>query len=632
MNRAFGTLIITVLAVKSYAQSDSALFQAIRAGDLAALRTQLSHGADKNARDRRGSTLLMQAAAFGNVETVKVLLDAGADANARNSFEATALLWGATDIAKVRLLVDHGADVNARSKIGRTPLLVASTCDGCSEIVRYLLAKKADPKAKDESGATALNLAALAGDAESVELLIAAGADAKVIGRGGSVLIEAMENCNIAIARALIEKGADVNAGIVNAGKVKFGPIQLVGLTPLMIAAPYCGADVARTLIEAGAKVNAADIRGMTPLMLAVSSEDSNPERIRILLKAGAEVNSKTKTGETALDWALKFGDPEIVSILRGAGANEGTPYRAPQRPAAPRDSAKAALEPALALLGRSANEFFAQSGCVGCHHQALAAAALNAGHQTEAARGLLQMIESEWTGEQEQNMEGVAGGGSPDDDAYFAWAWESGGRAPTVITDTVAVRVASQQKQAGNWHVGDVSRSPVQEGDFARTARLLRLLQLYGPPARKAEFERRIERARDWLAKSPPKTTDDAAMRIMGLHWAGVNTAAQAKALAAQQRADGGWAQNAHLASDAFATGEALWALRESGALKASDAAYRRGVRYLLDTQWPDGSWYVRSRAPKFQPYFQSGFPFEHDQWISAAATAWAVLALAGS
>jgi hypothetical protein len=52
--------------------------------------------------------------------------------------------------------------------------------------------------------------------------------------------------------------------------------------------------------------------------------------------------------------------------------------------------------------------------------------------------------------------------------------------------------------------------------------------------------------------------------------------------------------------------------------------------VKYLLQTQWPDGSWYVRSRAPKFQPYFQSGFPFEHDQWISATATSWAVLALA--
>jgi hypothetical protein len=49
-----------------------------------------------------------------------------------------------------------------------------------------------------------------------------------------------------------------------------------------------------------------------------------------------------------------------------------------------------------------------------------------------------------------------------------------------------------------------------------------------------------------------------------------------------------------------------------------------------LIGMQWPDGSWYVRSRAPKFQPYFQSGFPFDHDQWISSSATAWAIRALA--
>ena len=74
----------------------------------------------------------------------------------------------------------------------------------------------------------------------------------------------------------------------------------------------------------------------------------------------------------------------------------------------------------------------------------------------------------------------------------------------------------------------------------------------------------------------------------------------------------------------------ETLWALKESSAIKVSDPAYQRAVKYLLGTQWEDGSWYVRSRAPKFQPYFQSGFPFDHDQWISSVATSWAVGALA--
>ena len=63
---------------------------------------------------------------------------------------------------------------------------------------------------------------------------------------------------------------------------------------------------------------------------------------------------------------------------------------------------------------------------------------------------------------------------------------------------------------------------------------------------------------------------------------------------------------------------------------MKTNDPIYKAGVDYLLKTQMPDGSWFVRSRAMKLQPYFQSGFPYDHDQWISTAATAWAVTAIA--
>ena len=47
------------------------------------------------------------------------------------------------------------------------------------------------------------------------------------------------------------------------------------------------------------------------------------------------------------------------------------------------------------------------------------------------------------------------------------------------------------------------------------------------------------------------------------------------------------------------------------------------------LRTQLDDGSWYVRSRAVKLQPYFQSGFPHGHEQWISYVATANATVGL---
>jgi squalene cyclase len=103
----------------------------------------------------------------------------------------------------------------------------------------------------------------------------------------------------------------------------------------------------------------------------------------------------------------------------------------------------------------------------------------------------------------------------------------------------------------------------------------------------------------------------------------------AAARALVAQQRADGGWAQTPYMSSDAYETGLALSALAKSDPSSIDSAAYRRGVDYLMRTQETDGSWHVRTRAFGFQPYFESGFPHGHDQWISMAATAWSAMAL---
>jgi hypothetical protein len=70
------------------------------------------------------------------------------------------------------------------------------------------------------------------------------------------------------------------------------------------------------------------------------------------------------------------------------------------------------------------------------------------------------------------------------------------------------------------------------------------------------------------------------------------------------------------------------LYTMRELG-VPAADAALQRGAAFLRRTQRDDGSWYVKSRAMKIQPYFESGFPHGHDQWISHAATSWATMGL---
>ena len=80
---------------------------------------------------------------------------------------------------------------------------------------------------------------------------------------------------------------------------------------------------------------------------------------------------------------------------------------------------------------------------------------------------------------------------------------------------------------------------------------------------------------------------------------------------------------------SDAYATGQALYALSVAAQMSLSDPEYRRGIDYLRRTQADDGSWYVKTRSIWLQPYFESGFPYGQDQFISAAGTAWASIAL---
>jgi len=116
-------------------------------------------------------------------------------------------------------------------------------------------------------------------------------------------------------------------------------------------------------------------------------------------------------------------------------------------------------------------------------------------------------------------------------------------------------------------------------------------------------------------------------------LVWTGAapeRIAAAVRELIGEQRSDGGWAQTRDMRSDAYATGQSLAALSVAQPDVVTSKTYRRGIDFLMRTREPDGSWHVRSRAFGFQPYFESGFPHSHDQWISMAATAWAAMALA--
>jgi hypothetical protein len=432
-----------------------------------------------------------------------------------------------------------------------------------------------------------------------------------------------------------------VNSFNMFGGQVKNGPIALVHVTPLMLAAPYSDAETIRTLLKADARVNETDIRKMNPLMLAIATDQAKPATVRQLVTAGADVNAKDQNGESALDWARKFRNPEVVSILESAGARARDVRPAPQPPDNSQASGAAeALARTLPLLAKTGPRFFKEGGgCSGCHHQPMEArafAAASAAH-VPADESIRQPFRDALLAEHPPYVTGLpflqALPGDVDRVLLALMALADLAEPANDFTDAALHYLAARQDPSGAWIGLAIARPPIEDSTISRTAMAIRALQIYGWPARQAEFEERIQRARVWLENVKPVTTYEEADRIMGLRAAGVtapNLRTDADALVGKQRADGGWAQTRYLDSDAYATGLVLHTLYASGLTTPDAPAYQNGVRFLLRTQFPDGSWYVRSRAPKFQPYFQSGFPFDHDQWISSTGTAWAAMALA--
>lgn len=577
-----------------------------------------------------GSTPLLYAVLYGDADAVRRVLEAGADPNARNEAGATALLWAVDDADKTRLLLRAGADPNSKTDDGRTPLLAATAGFPSYAVVKLLLDHGAKPNVAVPTyrgPASPLRNAAEAGDEAVVRLLLDRGADPK--GITGVLALAGAVNAKAAGCADILFKVADREA---------MKPAFLFLAPPAGVFGGMSDPKAVRKLAEAGADVNARDPAGRSVLMLAASSDEVPAESIRVLLDLGADVHAKAANGMTALDFARRRGPTPVVDLLVQAGAKSGTepaPVAATPKPA---PSARAAVERSLPLLQKADLIFTQKAGCISCHNNTLTAqtvaAARTAGIAVDepVARKQRQANADYLDVWRERVLQGM---GVPGDDVTVAsmLVGLAAEKHPAdLATDAAAHYLKNLQMPDGRWrHVGN--RPPTESSDIELTALGMRALQTYAPKARRAEYDRAIWRAADWVRSARAKTTTDLAFQLLGRHWAGDSKDAlrtAARSLLAEQRADGGWGQLPSMASDAYATGLALTALHESGALTADDPAYQRGVKLLLSTQLEDGSWHVRSRSVPFQPHFESGFPHGPDQWISMAATNWAATALA--
>ena len=379
--------------------------------------------------------------------------------------------------------------------------------------------------------------------------------------------------------------------------------------------------NIAKMLLDKGADVNATDAAGATALMWAATSEVADTSLVKELLSRGVDPNAASKSGDTALSWAMRRGYTPVVEMLKQHGASNR---------AIVRDS----VERALTLLEKSSPEFIKVSGCVSCHNQSIpqmaVAIAKTRGIRTDSAMWDKQAkaVVAFFKPLREPFMTGKSGIPDPAITIpYFLLGLNAAGHKPDGTTEAMAHMVSTQQRPDGSFtYIG--ARPPMESSPVSATALSVRAIQLFGENRNEL-----IEKAREYLRTVKTSTTEEHTMKLLGLMWTNADPSdikSAADVLIAQQRPDGGWSQLPTLETDAYATGQALYALMESNAIQTAGKEYQKGVAYLLRTQRPDGSWLVRSRSVPFQPYKESGFPHGKDQWISAAGTGWSAMALA--
>lgn len=573
------------------------LFFAIDHHDPALVANLLKQGADPNSRNGLELTPLYLAAASHQNDVVKALLKAGATVNAESNYGNALTFAAISGNAKgAEILLSKGVEVDYARTDGFTPLLMASY-SGAVDIVKALVARKADVQATCGNDSTALMLAARGGHTE--------------------------------VGRTLLDAGAKVDA------------VDYDKRTALMAAAMNGHVSFVKLLLQRGAAVDAVDAHGRTALMLATAYGDY-PEVVKVLLEGKADRNAKDEKGATAAAFAARRNAKNSMALL---GKADNSALAAVGATPTPRQ----AITTSLTRIQSSMMEFGKLTKCISCHQEGL-------GRITTAAakeRGVRIDPEPEKLMADRVNfatgMMGPLNGGalkSPEamrnlpliemNEISTGYSWWLAGMAeqkePVDAPRTaMAMVLAQQQSPDGSWTFS-LPRIPMQSSFFTFTALAVRSIKTYGDKTQSKQLDERIEKAKNWLLRAQPRSSEDRAFRLLGLKWCGASDQelkSAADAIRADQGKDGGWSQSPNLQSDAYATGQALYALHVGGGMPASDPVYRRGIDRLLRTQDSDGSWFVNKRAFPANNYFDSAFPHGESQYASFNATCWATLAI---
>jgi ankyrin repeat protein len=595
------------------------LLIAVRNGDYTEVQKLLRAGAEVNTADGDGSTALMHSVIESDLRMMKLLIGAGANTNARNALDSTALMYASTNLAKTSLLLDAGADVRVKGQRGATPMSVAVTAFGSTPVLRLLAAKGAEPEDR------LMVAVAQKGDLEAIRFLLSIGVSAGDV--TGATLSAAVTGRCEACVRLLVEKGAPAaglrsnGAGVLNDTVKRAMP------------------ELSQFLLDHGASLESRDREGFTLLMQAVLSMEAPADRDRMvkwLLSKGVDPNATNDRGETAWQLAARMGIASTLELLVKAGAKEIKEERPISVGGA--STVQAAVNKILPLIETSGEPVFKNRACVSCHNNSLPAMTVAlarkkgfAVNEEQARKELGFAVATDKPYLEPMRLGSTIGGGS-DTLGYTLMGMAAAGYRADALTDAHIHYLSIQQLADGAWRTTSY-RPPEEYGPFTTTAVVLRAIKLYPIPGRRAEFQERVARAKRWLLSARAYSQEERSTQLNALADAGASASERApfiRTLKAEQNPDGSWSQLRGIPGEAYATGEALYALHVSGDAPPTDPVDQRGVQWLLRNQLADGSWFMATRAVPVQPHtFESGFPHGWHQFASDGASSWATMAL---
>jgi ankyrin repeat protein len=306
----------------------TALMIAAEQPDASMLRLLLEHGADPQAVDAEHRSALFYAARTDQAANIAVLQQGGTalnvlDSRGYNALDG-ALAVGAEAAAaalrslgvRANLLPVAAARQNGKFDAahpgdiyrGWPPLALAVSRNDAAA-VQQLLSTGGNPNLRLLQGDTLLQVAADAHAMESVQLLLAHGADAAEAGHSGhSVLWLAASRNDLPVIKALLHAGVRPDAHAATEQ------------TPLLAALRAAHAeDLVGVLLDAGASPDAADAQGHTPLMLA--SAGGQAALVNVLLARHAKVDAQDHERRNALWYAAAAGSRDGVVAMLAAGA-----------------------------------------------------------------------------------------------------------------------------------------------------------------------------------------------------------------------------------------------------------------------------------------------------------------------